>query len=220
MSLQLVGTKDGLKVCKLNTRKRHNNSNENNKNNNTITTTTTTITMEYRGCPFFSVLKVELGSPDRLCTAGTRGGSADVPHTGRDRHGVFIRRCISGRSGTGRGYGTSHEDTAAHHRPRLYTDCAQPRQISRRRTIHPSVNILCHRARNRWNAAPVCYACHGHDAYLPRDPYRFHRYLFGKKNNFLFFLLLLLYNYVVLPVPPITILSNEWRALVTMEEAR
>lgn len=56
--------------------------------------------------------------------------------------------------GTGRGYGTSHEDTVrgssgppvrnTHGRP----DCAQPRQISRRRTIHPSVNILCHRARD------------------------------------------------------------------------
>lgn len=83
----------------------------------------------------------------RIATSRTRGAIDMVFLSGGYIGSGRVR-------GTGRGYGTSHEDTVrdssgppvrnTHGRP----DCAQPRQISRRRTIHPSVNILCHRARD------------------------------------------------------------------------
>lgn len=167
--------------------------------------------MEYRGMLerpplFFSEGKSRLSSIHPIVCA--RRGRVAVRRMCRTRGAidmVFLSGVVYrvGRvRGTGRGYGTSHEDTAAHHRPLVHTDCAQPRQISRRRTIHPSVNILCHRARRIGGMRPrVTRPCHGHeyDAYsslllrrprheIPIDrPISVDRYLFAKKNNFLFF---------------------------------
>lgn len=188
--------------------------------------------MEYRGMLerpplFFSEGKSRLSSIHPIVCA--RRGRVAVRRMCRTRGAidmVFLSGVVYrvGRvRGTGRGYGTSHEDTAAHHRPLVHTDCAQPRQISRRRTIHPSVNILCHRARRIGGMRPrVTRPCHGHeyDAYLPppassssRDPYRspdFGRPIsLCKEEQFPFlFSFFSILHYIVLVPPPITIFRS------------